>query len=49
MKNKVPKNQAAAESPRAGWKKAAKEVAAMGEDALIWPEFPNTDDESLQW
>jgi antitoxin MazE len=36
-------------APRAGWAEAAAEIAAAGEDALIWPEFANTDDETLTW
>ncbi len=35
--------------PRAGWAKAAKCIAEAGDDALIWPEFGNTDDAELKW
>ncbi len=27
--------------PRAGWAEAAKELAAAGDDGLVWPEFGN--------
>jgi antitoxin MazE len=36
-------------APRAGWAEAAAEIAAAGEDALVWPEFANADDEALTW
>lgn len=35
--------------PRQGWAKAAKALAAAGDDARVWPEFPNAEDASLQW
>jgi len=35
--------------PRAGWSKAAKKIASSGDDALVWPEFGNTDDATLRW
>jgi antitoxin MazE len=35
--------------PRAGWTDAAKRLAAAGDDALVWPEFPNADDDRLEW
>ena len=35
--------------PRAGWGDASKAIAASGDDALAWPEFPNADDETLEW
>lgn len=35
--------------PRAGWEKAAKSIAASGDDALVWPEFGNMDDKDLKW
>jgi antitoxin MazE len=34
---------------RAGWAEAAKQIAQSGADALIWPEFANTDDQGLKW
>ena len=38
-----------APAPRAGWAEAAKELAASGDDALVWPEFANEDDKNLTW
>jgi antitoxin MazE len=35
--------------PRAGWADAAQAVAAAGDDLLVWPEFPNEDDKTLEW
>jgi antitoxin MazE len=34
---------------REGWAEASRKIAAAGEDALIWPEFPNEDDAQLEW
>ena len=34
---------------RAVWAEASKNLAKSGEDALVWPEFGNTDDGSLEW
>ncbi len=38
-----------ANHPRAGWAEASKEIARTGDDALVWPEFGNEDDASLEW
>jgi antitoxin MazE len=35
--------------PRQGWAQASQRIAADGDDALIWPEFANQDDETLEW
>lgn len=35
--------------PRAGWADAAREIAAQGDDAPVWPEFANTEDADLTW
>jgi antitoxin MazE len=35
--------------PRAGWAEASKALAESGEDAPVWPEFGNEDDEDLVW
>lgn len=35
--------------PRAGWAEASKKIAALGDDALVWPEFANEEDENLKW
>jgi len=38
-----------ADHPRAGWAEAALQIAAAGDDALVWPEFANEDDAELVW
>ena len=35
--------------PRAGWAAASEQIAASGDDALVWPEFGNADDATLIW
>lgn len=35
--------------PRAGWADAAREIAAQGDDAPVWPEFANAADAELAW
>jgi antitoxin MazE len=35
--------------PRAGWADAAREIAAQGNDAPVWPEFANAEDAELTW
>lgn len=35
--------------PRAGWAAASEQIAAAGDDALVWPEFSNADDATLAW
>jgi antitoxin MazE len=34
---------------RAGWAAASKDVAEAGNDALVWPEFDNFEDETIDW
>ena len=34
---------------RAGWAEASQTIAQANDDALIWPEFGNADDETLSW
>ena len=34
---------------RAGWSAAARELAEAGDDALVWSEFDNDEDDSLTW
>jgi uncharacterized protein (DUF433 family) len=34
---------------RANWAPNSKALAAAGEDALVWPEFGNEDDDQLVW
>ncbi len=35
--------------PREGWAEQAKILAAAGDDALVWPELANEDDDLLTW
>lgn len=35
--------------PRAGWAEAARDIAASGDDALIWPEYGVAGDDRLVW
>lgn len=37
------------DDPRAGWAEDSKRLAEAGEGGLVWPEFPNKDDENLEW
>ena len=39
----------ARQATRAGWAQACKTLGASGGDALVWPEFGNTDDEDFVW
>ncbi|KRA42236.1 AbrB/MazE/SpoVT family DNA-binding domain-containing protein [Devosia sp. Root635] len=34
---------------REGWAEASRLLAEVGDDGLVWPEFPNDDDESWEW
>jgi antitoxin MazE len=34
---------------RKGWAEASRVIAETGDDAPIWPEFGNADDEALVW
>jgi antitoxin MazE len=34
---------------RAGWAEAARALAEAGDDAPVWPDFANGEDESLRW
>ena len=34
-------------APRQGWADASRAIADAGDDALVWPEFGNADDETL--
>ena len=40
---------AAKRHPRDGWAEASRSIAEAGDDALVWPEFGNADDETLTW
>lgn len=34
---------------RAGWAEASGKLAEADDDVLVWPEFANADDETLDW
>ena len=34
---------------RTGWAEASQSIAEAHDDALVWPEFGNTEDETLIW
>ena len=36
-------------APRSGWSAASRLLAEAGDDELVWPEFCNDDDETLEW
>lgn len=36
-------------NPREGWADDAQRLAAQGDDALVWPEVANEDDDQLVW
>lgn len=36
-------------NPREGWADDARRVAEESEDSLVWPEFGNEGDETLEW
>jgi antitoxin MazE len=36
-------------APRSGWAEASKQLAALGDDALVLPDFANEADRDLKW
>jgi antitoxin MazE len=34
---------------RAGWAEASRNISEARDDALVWPEFANAEDETLIW
>jgi hypothetical protein len=36
-------------NPREGWAEASRALSVTGDDALIWPEFPNEHDAHIVW
>jgi antitoxin MazE len=34
---------------RGGWAEASRNIAQARDDALVWPEFANAEDETLIW
>ena len=37
------------QSARLGWADASREIAALGDDALAWPDVANQGDEEWEW
>jgi len=38
-----------ARKPREGWAADAEQVAALSDDALVWPELGNAADAEMKW
>jgi len=36
-------------SSREGWMRASQRLAEAGDDALVWPQFANAEDDRIQW
>ncbi len=34
---------------REGWAESSKNLAAAGDDNLVWPDFPNEEDKDWAW
>ena len=49
VKNGVIEIRPVKRNPREGWAADSQRIAQAGDDALVWPEFANADDASLQW
>ena len=49
VENDTPVLRKLAKKSREGWAEASKELADVGDDRLVWPEFANEDDEHLVW
>lgn len=49
VKNGVIEIRPVKRNPREGWAAASKRIAQAGDDAMVWPEFGNANDASLQW
>jgi antitoxin MazE len=41
--------RAPAKPARTGWADASKDIATQGDDALVWPELDNANDQDLTW
>jgi antitoxin MazE len=39
----------AGHSSREGWTQASQRLAETGDDALVWPQFANAEDDRIQW
>lgn len=49
VRNGVIEIRAIRRNPREGWADDARRIAALGDDALVWPEFANDGDSELIW
>ncbi len=49
VKNGVIEIRPVATTARAGWAEDAQRLSKVGDDALVWPELGNVDDEDLTW
>ena len=49
VKNGVIEIRPLKRNPREGWAADSQRIAQAGDDVLVWPEFANADDASLQW
>ena len=49
VKNGVIEIRPLKRNPREGWAADSQRIAQAGNDVLVWPEFANADDASLQW
>ena len=49
VKNGVIEIRPLKRNPRDGWAADSQRIAQTGDDALVWPEFANADDENLKW
>jgi antitoxin MazE len=49
VKNGVIEIRPLKRNPREGWAADSQRIAQAGDDAMVWPEFGNVDDASLQW
>ena len=49
VKNGVIEIRPLKRNPREGWAADSQRIALAGDDVLVWPEFANAEDASLQW
>ena len=49
VKNGVIEIRPLKRNPREGWAADSQRIAQARDDVLLWPEFANADDASLQW
>ena len=49
VRNGVIEIRAVRHNPREGWAQDARRLAALGDDAPVWPEVANENDNELVW